>query len=475
MESHEEGVRTHPGEGKKEESRGQTNQERVNERIRNFNVFLVGLCFAFIFTGFYTMSQTQALIYNSAAREIPGFKVNGLISNGIVYGVFAFASWFAPVIVLKIGIKPAMMLSALTYTLYMSQLLYLNNYTIYIASALLGLGGPVIWTAQGTFLANNSRPSTITRNSAIFWAMSMSSLLIGNLQCFFMFQGEEYITSHTRNILGVILIIVSGLGTFFMFGLRPTPSQEDDSPDDLSKSMSVVDTLSASLSLATTKDMLWFSFTLFYTGLHLCLWDGLYSTCIGFTGGFGPDRKSLATISGIIVAAGEVTGGILFGFLAPLTIKRGRYPIVILGFILSMTAYSLIFINIPASATMDEVADNLTSISGISPNRHIALSTSFMLGFSDACFITQVTSVLGGVWKLQAPAAFGIFKFLQSLASCLGFFYSTVLELHWQLLIVALFDIAATVAFVKVEIAHNRKKTIGSVEETTPLLAEHRE
>ena len=25
----------------------------------------------------------------------------------------------------------------------------------------------------------------------------------------------------------------------------------------------------------------------------------------------------------------------------------------------------------------------------------------------------QVTSVLGGVWKLQAPAAFGIFKFLQ--------------------------------------------------------------
>ena len=25
----------------------------------------------------------------------------------------------------------------------------------------------------------------------------------------------------------------------------------------------------------------------------------------------------------------------------------------------------------------------------------------------------KVTSVLGGVWKLQAPAAFGIFKFLQ--------------------------------------------------------------
>ena len=29
------------------------------QHLRNYNVFLIGLCFAFIFTGFYTMSQTQ--------------------------------------------------------------------------------------------------------------------------------------------------------------------------------------------------------------------------------------------------------------------------------------------------------------------------------------------------------------------------------------------------------------------------------
>ena len=34
--------------------------EKKKTRIRNYNVFLIGLCFAFIFTGFYTMSQTQA-------------------------------------------------------------------------------------------------------------------------------------------------------------------------------------------------------------------------------------------------------------------------------------------------------------------------------------------------------------------------------------------------------------------------------
>jgi len=80
---------------------GQGAEEKKKTFVRNYNVFLIGLCFAFIFTGFYTMSQTQALIYNSAAREIPGFHVNGLISNGIVYGVFAFASWLAPAVVIR--------------------------------------------------------------------------------------------------------------------------------------------------------------------------------------------------------------------------------------------------------------------------------------------------------------------------------------------------------------------------------------
>ena len=75
-----------------------------------------------------------------------------------------------------------------------------------------------------------------------------------------------------------------------------------------------------------------------------------------------------------------------------------------------MTAYALIFINFPAGATIDEVIvlnklclrvcvvpkrsaqvpANLTSISGMEPSRPVALTTSFLLGFSDACFITQV-------------------------------------------------------------------------------------
>ena len=173
----------------------------------------------------------------------------------------------------------------------------------------------------------------------------------------------------------------------------------------------------------------------------------------------------MATLSGVFVGMGEVLGGILFGFMGHLTIKHGRDPIVILGFILSMVAYFLIFINIPPNAPLGET--ELWQIGYISPNKTLAIFTSFLLGFSDACFNTQVSrictihipdggllqvySILGGTFHDQPASAFGIFKFAQSLASGIGFFYSSFMELHWQLLVVVCFDILGTLACVKLE------------------------
>jgi len=325
----------------------------------------------------------KALVYNSAVEtgEKPNFNVNGLVTNGIVYGVFAFASWLAPSIVLKLGPRISLMLAALTYLFNITQLLYLNKYTIYPASVILGIGAPIIWTAQGTFLASNSNQKTITRNSGIFWAMNMSSAFIGNLFAYFLFKDSDLIEKGTRMTMGYVLTACSGAGIALMFLLRPTPWAEEKSQE------SMLTTLKNSWKLFLTRDMLMFSITLFYTGLNQTLWGGVYSTCIGYTEGFGEDRKAMATLSGIIVASGEVIGGILFGFLGHLTVKRGRDPIIILGFILSMVAYFLMFINFPPDATMGET----NAIGYISPNKGLALFTSFILGFSDACFMTQVS------------------------------------------------------------------------------------
>lgn len=418
--------------------------------IKMINIFLLGGCFCLVFTGFNTMGQTQALVFSSAENVTAAegktvFKVNGLVTNGIVYGVFAFASWLSPSIVVAIGPRISMIIAALTYAFQISQYLYLNAGSVYFASVLIGFGAPIIWTAQGTFLSNNSDDDTITRNSGIFWAMNMSSSVIGNLISYFLFQDQEILERDTWMTLGWILTSVTISGVLAMFLLRPTPWVEKKSKDEVS----MLTTLRDSISLFTTANMLMFSVTMFFTGLNQSLWAGVYSGCIGWTKGFGPDRKSLASLSAILVAVGEVVGGVLFGMFASIFTKRGRWPIVVLGGCLSLLTYSFMFINFPMEANDNDETDE---IGFIDPNKALALSTSFILGFSDSCFNTQVASVLGGFYKDQAASAFGIFKFVQSLASAISFFYSPFLGFHWQLLILAIFCVAGTGCFVKLDL-----------------------
>ena len=132
---------------------------------------------------------------------------------------------------------------------------------------------------QGTFLANNSDDDTITRNSGIFWAMNMSSAVIGNLIAYFLFQDQEIIEKDTWMTLGAILTSVAGAGILMMFALRPTPWVEKK--DDVN----MISTMKGSANLFSTSTMLMFSLTLFFTGLNQSLWAGVYSACIGFTEG----------------------------------------------------------------------------------------------------------------------------------------------------------------------------------------------
>ena len=147
-----------------------------------------------------------------------------------------------------------------------------------------------------------------------------------------------------------------------------------------------------------------------------------------------------------------MSGGALFGFLGHLTAKRGRDPIIITGFVLSMLSYFLMFLNLPFNSNLGETQPSDTAY--ITSNQYLAVFTGFILGFSDSCFNTQVsahwtkyiifvllkthkkynlsltsnviqiTSILGGAFKEQSAAGFAIFKFMQSFSCAIAFFYS---------------------------------------------------
>ena len=73
---------------------------------------------------------------------------------------------------------------------------------------------------------------------------------------------------------------------------------------------------------------------------------------------------------------GEIIGGLCFGILGHLLVRHGRDPVVLTGFVSTLAAFFLAFINLPAKAPLHETTDEAF----ITSNAYIALLTSFLLG-----------------------------------------------------------------------------------------------
>jgi len=157
---------------------------------------------------------------------------------------------------------------------------------------------------------------------------------------------------------------------------------------------------------------------------------------------------------GICIGAGEVFGGGLFGILGNKTTRYGRDPIVIAGYVMHMAAFFMTFVNLPNSAPFKDTTD----ISYLDPPRaSIALICAFLLGLGDACFNTQIYSMLGGEYVNNAVGAFALFKFTQSVAAAISFFYSSHFGLYVQLGILVVMGTIGTIAFVIVEWGFKRQ------------------
>lgn len=80
----------------------------------------------------------------------------------------------------------------------------------------------------------------------------------------------------------------------------------------------------------------------------------------------------------------------------------------------------------------------------------MALAVSFFIGFSDALIETQVLSLLGTIYRDNAPPAFAIFTFIQSLFSAVAFYYSNFVDLHVHTYLLIAGSSLSTLALLKV-------------------------
>lgn len=412
-----------------------------------FNVIILGFSFMFIFTAFQTSGIIQDQVLKSFKRkEDNNYAGDGLTSLAIIYSILAIGNWLAPSALTFTGPKLAMLIGGLTYSLFVANFLYPLTWGLYVASVLIGMGAALIWIGQGSFLTENSDSETMSRNSGIFWAMLQCSLLFGNIFVFLMLEGKEEIDKHTRFIVYGVLLGVCCVGCLFLLLLRGGGRLKAD------ESAGVVipspkQAFVSAIKLLKTRNMILLSIAFIYTGLELSFFSGVYGTCLAGTKRFGEDSKKYMGISGMLIGCGEIIGGALFGILGKKTNKYGRDLIVMLGYVVHMVTFFMIFINIPDNATYKDTSD----MAFIHPNIYIALTCSFILGFGDACFNTQVYSILGYVYSEDSAPAFAVFKFVQSVAAAAAFYYAKVLIVRYHLLILVVTGTAGALAFCQVE------------------------
>ncbi|KAI8130345.1 hypothetical protein FF38_03408 [Lucilia cuprina] len=419
--------------------------------IKFVNVLILGFGFMFVFTSFQTMGNIEKTLLVSINKDDPSFKGDGYISLAVIYASFALCNWFAPSFIAFTGPRTAMLVGALTYTFFMVTFLFPTTWLLYVSSALLGAGAAITWTGQGTFLARCSDSGNISRNSGIFWALLQCSMFFGNLFVYYQFQNKDHIDEQTRSLVIGVLIAVAVLGVIFLATLRSVPDnshmdtelQHPQSPYDRSK----VALVSAG-KLFLTRDMLMLSMAFLYTGFELSFFSGVYGPSIGFTQKISDTPKEIMGLAGICIGVGEVFGGSLFGILASKTTRFGRDPIVIVGYVIHMIAFLLIFLNLPDAAPFNDT-DDMSYFDP--PQVWIALVCALMLGFGDACFNTQIYSMLGGVFVKNSVGAFALFKFTQSVAAAISFFYSSHLGLRAQLGILVVTGTIGAACFCIVE------------------------
>ncbi|CAI6344539.1 unnamed protein product [Macrosiphum euphorbiae] len=420
---------------------------------RLYNISLLGLSFLFLFAAYQTIGNIEETLLKSVQNEYPSFTGDGYTSLSISYFVFAMANWISPSIVNYTGCKIAMIIGAVCYTMFLVSFLWLSSFLLYLMSAVQGFGAAILWTGQGTYLTLNSDSSTMSRNTGMFWALSNLSMVLGNTFVSLALHNKSDFDEPTRKFIYIVLIAASVIGTSLFLLLRP-PVSSDGTVNERVETISFVQETKNTMSLFLTKEMRLLNITFFFTGLHLSFYASVYSSSIGFTKRMGSNSKQLVGLSGVLIGVGEILGGLIFSTLGQKTFDNNtnskglsHSAVILLGFIVNIVAYGLIFINLPNDSPFGDT----TAKSFIDPNQYLAIFCSFLLGFGDSCFNTQLYNIIGLRYSENSAPPMALFNFMQSIAAAVSFYYSNYFGIYVQLILLMASLTMATLSFFKVD------------------------
>ncbi|CAI2329644.1 unnamed protein product [Caenorhabditis sp. 36 PRJEB53466] len=386
-------------------------------------------------------------------KRIEGFAVYRFFQSAagcvmmlsfISYLIFTFGHFVATPIVEIITPKWSVLVGLVGYALYEMAFLWINEYFLYFSAAFSGFSGSLLWTGQFDYLAQNTQPHTLDRNSSILWGLSQISLILGGcyLLLIYRFQsGDEFQMPLIR--LVVTSFLACTVVSIFIGVFLPKPVYTAEK-----QKIPYLQHLYEILKVSTDRNLLLLFFTFCYTGMETSFFTVVFPTMISFTRKLGSNRDMNAYTL-ICVGVGNVTGSLALSILGARVRELGRKNMVLLAVILHISSFSMIFLTFP-----DESSLKPTEELGYYPPRAlIVLICAFFLGVGDTIVNQQCYTILSDIFEHDKRIeAFAVYRFFQSAAGCVVMFYATQVYLKTHIFLLTFFAVMSSITFCGIRI-----------------------
>ncbi|XP_055329537.1 UNC93-like protein MFSD11 isoform X2 [Paramacrobiotus metropolitanus] len=388
-----------------------------------------------------------------------GSPTEGYVFMAINCATQAVAYLFGASVSALIGPKLVLVAGSVCISLYIASFIRPFVATIYAGSVIAGMGGGFIWAVQGYFVAVNSRSDTVERNYGIFWGIFQSSLISGSLFYFFMLRGADTITPNTRYAVFATLTTAAVVGVILFSLIRhPWTSSTNVRRPAVSitrtRTEKAKEELIATVKLGLKREMLFLVPHFFYIGMQATFWNSVYSTTLGYTLRFGNIGQSLVGLNGVFLGIGEIIASSFLGLAGKWSNRHGRDIFLIAGMITHFVALYLIFLNLPSDAPIHPTSNG--SYLG-NPNAYLAMFCIAIFGVGDAIWTNQLMAYLGWVYPYKTVAAFGVYQFYCAVVNSAAFWYSTILTLPYQFLLLVGTALPAAAGFCWMEWKTSRR------------------
>ncbi|XP_060201842.1 UNC93-like protein 3 [Lycium barbarum] len=406
------------------------NQEPIvnNER----DVHILSCAFLLIFLAYGAAQNLESTINTEGNL--------GTTSLGILYLSFMVCSIFASLVVRKLGSKNALILGSTGYWLFVAANLMPNWYTMVPASLYLGFAASIIWVGQGTYLTSTARSHAndhslneaviIGKFNGVFWMMFALHQFVGNLITLALMRDEEGGSTSGTTLLFLVFVCTITLGAVLMCFLSKRTGKEEARQQDSSASFvsSVATLLKSIMTLLQDIRMLLIIPLIAYSGLQQAfVWAEFTKYIVKPIMGESGVGGAMAIYGVFDAICSLVAGNFTFGL--------SSISIIVSGGALVQGAV-LVWILLTHSAT--------GGVLGIL----YPLLIAALWGIGDGVLNTQLSALLGILFKDDLEGAFAQLKLWQSFAIALVFFLGPYISLQTMLVIMFVVLCLSVVGFL---------------------------